>query len=101
MSTEVVLLTKEAAETELATINAAISSIYASIATGNGITKWTVGSKDFHRTYEKASPEALLESLQERAASLRQYIATFTVTADSVPKFNPFSNIPMIFRKNS
>ena len=99
-SVEVVPYSLADAEAELVSVNAAISSLYASIASGSGVTKMTVGSREFSRTYEMSSPEALLKFLQERAAYLRNYIATFTVTSSSIPKFNPFSNIPMIFRKN-
>lgn len=99
-STEVVVLSLADAETELASVNAAISALYTSIASGGGVTRMTVGSREFSRTYEFASPEKLLQALQERAAYLRNYIATFSLTDTDVPKFTAFSNIPMIFRKN-
>jgi len=99
-SVEVVVLSKEDAEAELVSVNAAISTLYTSIASGGGVTKITVGNREFARTYEMASPEALLKFLQERATYLRNYIASFAVTSNSVPKFNPFSNIPMVFKRN-
>jgi hypothetical protein len=99
-STEVVVLSLADAELELVSVNAGISALYTSIAAGGGVTKMTVGSREFSRTYEFASPESLLKALQERAAYLRNYIASFNLTACDVPKFNTFSNIPMIFRRN-
>jgi hypothetical protein len=99
-SVEVITLSKAAAEAELVSVNAAISTLYLSIADGKGVTKMTVGSREFARSYERASPEGLLKSLQERATFLRNYIASFSLTTASAPKFNPFSNIPMIFKRN-
>ena len=98
--TEVITLSLADAEAELVFVNAAISSLYTSIASGGGVTKMTVGSREFSRVYEMDSPQELLSFLQTRAAYLRNYIATFAVTSSSIPKFNTFSNIPMIFRKN-
>ena len=92
---ETEILSVADAQTELNTLNAAITAYY----TGSQVRSLEVGSVNFHRRYQFNTSQQLFEFMIARAAYLRRYIAERSATTTVVPVFNQNRNIPMYFEK--